>query len=89
MTSGIRIATSLSILCEPALVKTPTPFCASSVSVGPARSDGIPLNAILQFLEILPRSIVSIFLSRVSSLYTWSLTLRTSASLLPSDLSEA
>ena len=89
LTSGMRMGTWGSILWLPALVNTATPASASWDSVGPARSEGMPLNAILQFLAILEMSMVSILLSMVSSRYSWSLTFRTSPSLLPWDLSEA
>jgi len=61
------MGTWASILWEPALVNTATPASASWVSVGPARSEGIPLNAILQFSEIFLMSMVSILRSMVSS----------------------
>ena len=67
LTSGMRMGTLLSILWEPAFVNTATPDWASSVSVGPARSEGIPLKATLQLLDILEMSMTSISLSMVSS----------------------
>ena len=61
------MGTWASILWDPALVKTATPASASSVSVGPASSEGIPLKAILQFFAIFLMSMVSILRSMVSS----------------------